>query len=376
MNLKEHRDNIDILDRQIVELLEKRFDYVKLVADYKLKNDMEIFDNKREGAVLNKIEALTKNSEYIPYTRDVYADIMNSSKNLQKNLISVSENSEQDFKRADCKSVAFQGVRGSYGEEAMLNYFGGNDFSSQNFRTFEMVAEAVVEKRADCGILPVENSSTGTVNVTMDLLAKYDLHIVGEYIMPISHNLVAKRGIDISDIKQVFSHEQGFLQCADFLKNHPDWEQIEYLNTAISAQMVSESDGNTRAAISSRRAADIYNLEILKEEINGSKFNSTRFLVFSAKPQIIPNADKISIMFSLPHRSGTLFDAMRLLNNQELNLLKIESRPGGKPWEYIFFIDFEGNLSEPRCKRAIDDLKNITGTFRLLGNYLKDSKTV
>ena len=382
INLEDARKNIDRYDDRIIDLLEKRLDCVVNIAKYKLENSMNIFDAEREKLILQKVGELTQNKEYAPYIKDTYTGIMDASKNFQKKLISAAAPAEKIYipikngEKPELVKVAYQGVPGSYSEEAMRCYF-KCEIDAANCKSFEQVADRVTSGEADYGILPIENSSTGAVVATVDLLAKYDLYITGEYVLPVRHNLVAKKGAELSGIKEVYSHEQGFLQCADFLKKYPDWEQIEYMNTAVSAKMVAESDGFEKAAIAGKRAAEIYGLDILAEGINGESQNSTRFVIFSKIPENKPSANKISVMFSLPHRSGTLFEAMRFISERGLNLLKIESRPLHRAnWEYAFFIDFEGNIREERCADAIKDLKNMTGTFRLLGNYEKDGKEI
>ena len=382
--MDEIRKKIDLCDREITKLLEERFSYVEEVGRYKLENNINIFDSTREVVVLDRISENIKDSTLIPYIRDIYTGIMDSSKSYQANLkrrdVGTSQNQQPET------IVAYQGVPGSYGEEAMLGFFrrvGVENVQGINYKSFEQVAETVISGKVKFGVLPVENSFTGTVTASMDLLVRDGLYIIGEYILPVCHNLMAKKGTKLEDIVEVYSHEQGFMQCTEFFAEHPEWIQTEYTNTAAAAKLVAESEGFEKAAVASSRAAEIYGLDIIVSNINGSRTNSTRFLILSNDfnssgqwQQNVP-ADKISVIFSLPHKSGSLFEALKIISQHGLNLLKIESRPSGRVnWEYMFFMDFEGELGEEQCRYAIDDLSAMAGALKVLGNYKKDDKEI
>lgn len=381
LDLNAVRNEIDACDREIVRLLEKRMDCVVQVAQYKLENGMEIFDGAREQKVLEKVVALTQNKAYAPHMKDTYVGIMDASKHFQKKMIDKAQRQQrqqtnQPAQIAQGLTVTYQGIPGSYGEEAMHCYF-GDEVNAYPCTRFDQVVADVLSGKADYGVLPVENSTMGSVVTTVDLLAKNELYIVGEYVLPVSHNLAVVPGTKLEDIQEVYSHEQALMQCGDFLKKYSDWNQISYVNTAISAKMVADGNDKSKASICSKRAAEIYGLEILAAGINGETKNATRFAVFARQPEENPAANKVSIMFALPHRSGTLLEAMQLITRRGLNLLKIESRPSHMVnWEYMFFIDFEGNPKDEACKAAIEDLKGLTGTFKLLGSYVKDGKVI
>lgn len=378
MDLNEVRKEIDACDKELVRLLEKRMDCVVQVAQYKLENNMEIFDGVREQKVLEKVAGLTQNKDYVPHMKDTYIGIMDASKQFQKKMIDQAHGQTQVPHRENKQglTVTYQGIPGSYGEEAMQCYF-GEGVNAYPCTRFDQVVEDVLSGKADYGVLPVENSTMGSVVTTVDLLAKNDLFIVGEYVLPICHNLAAVPGTKLEDIEKIYSHEQALMQCGAFLQQYPNWEQVSYVNTAVAAKMVADDGSKKKAVICSKRAAEIYGLEILKEGINGELQNSTRFAVFASKQEENPKANKISIMFALPHRSGTLLEAMQLITGRGLNLLKIESRPSHMVnWEYMFFIDFEGNPQEESCKAALADLRALTGTFKLLGSYVKDGKVI
>lgn len=376
LDLDEVRKQIDACDREIVPLLEKRMDCVVQVAKYKLEHGKAVFDSAREQKVLDKVGGLTENSNYVSCMKDTYIGIMDASKKLQMKMIDKAQQPQELWSAPDKENitVTYQGVPGSYGEEAMHCYF-GDEVKSYPCTHFEEVVADVLAGKADYGVLPVENSSAGSVVTTVDLLAKSDLYIVGEYILPISHNLAAVPGATMEDIREVYSHEQALMQCVDFLRQYPQWDQISYVNTAISAKMVAEEGNRAKAAVCSSRAAEIYGLEVLADGINGETMNATRFVIFGRQPEYTPMANKVSVMFTLPHKSGTLLKAIQLITGRGLNLLKIESRPSHKAnWEYMFFIDFEGNPQNEDCKGAIADLKNVTGTFKFLGSYIGDGR--
>lgn len=268
------------------------------------------------------------------------------------------------------KTVVFQGIQGSYSEEALNLYF-GDEVKSKNVLSFEDVFQDLNKGSSNYGVLPVENSSTGSIVDVFDLLAKNNCYIVGEELLKVDHCLMGIKGSTPGEIKEIYSHPQGFFQCREFLKNYPNCKHTPYYNTAISAKFVQESEDRTIAAIGSKRAAKLYGLEILKENINSNEFNSTRFIIIAKFLEFTDESNKTSIVFSLPHESGTLYKALTYFYENELNLLKIESRPmEDKPWEYMFFIDFAGNLKDANVKNALSKLEHYSTSFKTLGNYI------
>ena len=222
----------------------------------------------------------------------------------------------------------------------------------------------------DYGILPVENSSTGSVNEVYDLLRKYGCHINGEIVLKVKQNLLGVKGARMEDIKEVYSHSQGFQQSAEFFKEHSSWKLIPYHNTALGAKLVSEAGDISRAAVASERAAAIYGLDILKENLNFNSKNYTRFVIVGKDLELDESSDKISVVLTVRHKAGSLCDVLRLFSQEGLNLLKIESRPiMDKSWEYFFHLDFEGNLQDPHVSRIMDQIRSRTTYFKILGNY-------
>ncbi len=275
------------------------------------------------------------------------------------------------------QKVAFSGVEGSFTEEALTLFFKNNAGQMPEkicCEEFEDVFEAIRSGRADAGVLPLENSTTGSISATYDLLLRYGFYIKGEQTVSISHCLLGIPGATPETIKTVYSHSQGFEQSRGFLSAYPSWRLIPHHNTAISAKYVRDKDDETKAAIAAARAAEIYGLEILKEKIEDEKDNTTRFIIISKDPDPIPEADKVSLLLSLKHSSGSLYELLGYFAENGINLVKIESRPiKGKKWQYMFYLDFEGNVSTPEVKKAMELAKKNTDYFRLLGSYKKNS---
>lgn len=230
--------------------------------------------------------------------------------------------------------------------------------------------KAVANKEADFGVLPLENSSAGQVGDVYDLLTRYDNTIVGEYYLPVRHCLLGLKGADIDKIQTVYSHPQGLMQCGKFLNEHSSWQQISQANTAMAAQKVIKENNPKTAAIASETAAKLYGLEILEEGINDNKTNTTRFIIVSRKKCYRRDASKISIMFEIPHESGSLYTILSHMIYNDLNMTKIESRPiSEQPFEYRFFVDFEGNLADAAVENAILGIKEEAARLKILGNY-------
>ncbi len=271
------------------------------------------------------------------------------------------------------KTVCYCGVPGSYAEEAAYGYF-GDAAGYTTVKSFAQAFEEVVEGRANYAVLPVENSSTGSINEVYDLLSEFDCRIVGEYIVKVKHCLLTLPGVELSEIEEVFSHEQGLLQSGSFLEKYPNWKLSPVYNTAAAASMVKDSGKRSYAAIASYRAAEIYGLEIKAEKINFKQHNDTRFVVIARDFPKKSDGKKLSIMFSTPHYSGALCDVLLVFKKYNLNMIRLESRPiPDKNWEYMFFVDFLVSDSEPSTQedlsRALAELLLTTRMLRLLGQY-------
>lgn len=264
--------------------------------------------------------------------------------------------------------VFYQGVPGAFSEQATIAFF-GEQVRTENVPAFEDVLVALEEGRADYGVLPIENSSAGFVSGSYELLLRHDVFITGEKILKIEQSLLGLPGAEIGDIDTVYSHPQGLLQSKTFLSGY-DWKQIAYDNTAMAAQKVKQEGLKNQAAIASVRAAKLYGLTVLKEAINFANTNATRFFILRKGKVYQKNAKKITICFSLPHKSGTLYNILGHFIHNDINMTSIESSPlEDSPWEYKFFISFEGNLKEAHVRQAIDLIQRDTLYFKLLGNY-------
>jgi chorismate mutase/prephenate dehydratase len=264
--------------------------------------------------------------------------------------------------------VVYQGVEGAYQQMAVEKFF-GKDIDSYHVESFNDVALALNNGDADYGILPIENSSAGNVEGNYDILLKNDVCIVGEVIIPIEHALIGLPGTKKEEIEIVYSHPQGLMQCREYLEEMHA-KPISVSNTAVAAKKIVEEQDSSHAAIASTLAAQLYNLEILEEKINDQQNNYTRFVVLSKKRQFKKDANKVSISFSLPHESGTLYNALSHLIFNDLSMSNIESAPlRDREWEYRFFIDVSGNLRDPAMKNALRGIREESADFKILGNY-------
>jgi prephenate dehydratase len=273
--------------------------------------------------------------------------------------------------------VAFQGERGAYSEAASVAHF-GEVVQPLPCPSFEEVFEAVTGDSADQGIIPVENSLAGSIHRNYDLLLRYNLTIVGEVQIRIAHHLIAMPGVNLAELRRVYSHPQALAQCERSLdKLLPHVERVPTYDTAGSVKMLREEDIRDGAAIASRRAADIYDMTVLRDDLEDNPENYTRFLILNQQ-SVVPNgAVKTSIVFSMDNVPGALFKSLAVFALRDIDLTKIESRPlrgthrspAGKRWQYFFYIDFVGSIHDVHCRNALNHLQEITSFFRVLGSY-------
>lgn len=374
-NLKQLRDRLDEIDRQIAGLYEKRMEICHEVGEIKSKIKKPVYDKIRELEKLHQVKELMKNENYKLGVEELYSQLLTQSRKLQYQIM-VQEGNGYDtgysmtetFHIGD-KKVVFQGIIGAYSEAAALGFF-GNEVKKFHVDTFKEAILAVQNKEAIFGVLPIENSSAGTVLDVYDLLSEYEISIVGEIVIPISHMLCGIDGATVDDIQRVYSHPQAIMQCSDYLEKHAYMEAIGVANTAVAAREVNEAKDSKRAAICSEEAAKLYCLSILEREINMSKENETRFVILSNQRLYRKDASKLSICFELTHEPGSLYRVLSHVIFNGLNMTKIESRPvKNKPWEYKFFLDFEGNLSDGEVQNALLGIKEESIHLKILGNY-------
>jgi len=263
--------------------------------------------------------------------------------------------------------VAFQGEPGAYSEQAVFNYYG--DVETLPCESFDVMFDSVVSGKSDAALAPIENSLAGSIHQNYDLLLRHDLHIVGEYLLRVQHCLIGFPDVQKSDITKAISHPQALGQCAAYLRNLGIKPETVY-DTAGSVKLLKASGERTTAAIASRRAAELYEMQIIEEGIEDNPENYTRFLVVQREAIIPVGEAKTSIVFTLKNMPGALFKALSVFALRDIDLTKIESRPlQGKPWEYLFYIDFIGSTSDDVSKRALDHLGEYAMTLRVLGSY-------
>jgi prephenate dehydratase len=264
--------------------------------------------------------------------------------------------------------VAYQGVPGAFSEMASLQF--APDGEVVGFLTFEQAFEAVIDGSCTHACLPVENSLAGSINQTYDLLTDSVLHVVGEQVVRVHHNLLARAGTGLEDVQRVYSHPQALAQCQGFIRKHK-LEAVTDFDTAGAAKVLSENGGNGKAAIASKRAAEIYGLEVLAESIEDTDFNYTRFFILGHEEAPRgPGAHKTSLVLATRHRPGDLVTCLEVFPRNDINITKIESRPRrDKPWSYLFYIDVEGHVADPNLTRALPDLMRKAAFVKFLGSY-------
>ncbi len=372
--LEELRAEIDKIDSELLPLFLRRMKLSSEVADYKRSVGKAVLDSDRERQVLKDKMALVDDKRLQNEVYEFYAAIMSISRERQtKELVGYNRTMVEDMlspkPKVENPQIVFYGADGSYTEQAAVRYF-GEDVKRRNVPTFDSAFAALDGGEADYAVLPIENSYTGTIADVIDLLAKYGYFITGEVDVPIRHCLLGIKGAKLSDIKTVYSHEQGLMQCREFLKSLGDVELKEFYSTSRSAQKVAEENDKSKAAIAGLQNAELYGLEVLAADINNSVKNTTRFIIVSKNLELDESCDKISAAFTLPHKSGELHRILACFARGDLNLVKLESRPlYDRNFEYMFFVDYSGNLLDEHVRRTTNNVIEGTGEFKLLGNY-------
>ena len=351
MDLKDLREQIDSIDNEIVRLFQERMKVAAGVAEYKKANGKAILDKARERQKLNDIVEKTdenfKSYMHVLYSlifelsRSYQGRLINAGTGLQKRIEDAVENTEKLFpKRAE---VACQGVEGAYSQIACEKLFAMPNI--MYFNSFEGVFAAIDQGLCRYGVLPIENSTAGSVNKIYDLMIKYDFSIVRSTRIKVDHNLLAKKGVKLGDIKEIFSHEQAISQCAEFLKKLTGVKVTACENTAVAAKMVAESERSDVAALSSRTCAELYDLACIEEAVQDKGNNHTRFICISKKLEIYPGADKTSIMIMTDHKPGALYKLLSRFYALGINLTKLESRPlPDRDFEFMFYFDLETSV--------------------------------
>ncbi|WP_330374270.1 prephenate dehydratase [Lachnoclostridium sp. An14] len=374
LDLQEIRGQLDVIDRELVALYEKRMKLCGEVAEFKIATGKPVYDGEREKQKLEAVAAMA-GEEYRRGAVELFTQIMTISRRLQYRLLAENGKTvDTGFTQVDQipvkgAKVVYQGVEGAYSHEATMEYF-GEDVDAYHVKTWEEAMKAVESGQADYAVLPIENSSAGAVSDNYDLLIKYHNYIVAEVFLPVKHALLGVPGGSMEQIHTVFSHPQALMQCSEFLNSHGEWSQISVENTAVAAKKVLEENDPSQAAVASEAAARLYGLTVLREGINYNKDNVTRFIVVARHPVYRKDAGKISLCFELPHRSGTLYNMLSNFIYNDVNMFMIQSRPiPGRNWEYRFFVDIEGRLDDPAVNNALKGIAEESATLRVLGNY-------
>ncbi len=350
MDISELRDEIDYIDKQILELLNKRALTAKEIGMLKQRSAKHTYIPEREMQVLNKLTEANRGPLPNQSIRSIYREIISASRAL-----------EQPF------TIAYWGPSATNTHMASIRKFGSAcTFIPED--TIPDVFTEVEKERADYGVVPVENSTEGVINHTLDTFLTSKLKICSEIYLPITHNLLSLAD-DLSEIKRVYSIPTAAAQCRNWLRAHlPDVELIDVSTTAKGAQLCSAD--KTSAAIAASLAAEVYGLKLLEEHIEDNPQNRTRFLVVGSSEPAPSGKDKTSIMFSVQHKAGSLFRAMSVFDKYDINLTMIESRPTKlTPWEYVFFIDCQGHIKDQPMQKALNALHEYTLFITVLGSY-------
>lgn len=373
--LSKIREEIDEIDSQIAALYEARMRLTGEVAEYKLSVGKPVLDKTREKEKLEKVKGLVQSEENRYGVGELFEQIMALSRRRQyQMMIQHGQGRDMGFTQVDrlpfeTNKVVYQGTEGAYSQLAMKAYF-GEEIDSYHVETWRDAMEAISSGQADYAVQPIENSSAGIVGENFDLLVEYDNCIAAEQTIKVEHALLGLPGSSLSDITHVYSHPQALMQSVDFLEQHKDWKQKKMKNTAVAAKKIVEDGLNCQAAIASTVTAEIYGLDILQNNINYSDENSTRFIIVSGKKICLKEAKKVSICFEISHESGSLYHMLSHFIFNNLNMVKIESRPiKDKSFEYRFFVDMEGNLGDGAVQNALKGLKEGALYLKVLGNY-------
>lgn len=374
MELKDYRAQIDVVDDQIVRLFQERMDIAAKIAAFKKENGLPILQTAREREKLADVSSKAR-EDMQSYLRVLYSLLFELSRTYQEkghrtplyeSIANAIENTPRLFPRT--ASVACQGVEGAYSQLACEKLFASP--SIQYFRNFDGVFSAIETGFCRYGILPIENSTAGSVKKVYDLMVSHNFNIVRSIRLKVDHCLLAKNGVKLEDIREIFSHEQAISQCAGFLKTLPNVKITRCDNTAAASQMVALSDRKDIAALSSRMCAELYGLQNLKASVQDEGNNHTRFLCISKEPEIYPGADKTTIMMVLSHKPGSLYKVLARLYALGINLLKLESRPlPDRDFEFMFYLDLETSVYSEEFVQLICEIGNICEDFKYLGSY-------
>ena len=376
MDLKDYRAQLDTIDDQMTALFKQRMEVSKEVAAYKRANGLPTLDAGRERALLGKVGEQA-GEELADYTQSVYRTILAAGRSYQNACSGVPSKVYETIRKAldttpdlfpQRAMVACQGVEGAYSQIACDSIFKAPTILY--FNTFEHVFKAVESGMCQYGVLPIENSTAGSVNAIYDLMTQHNFSIVRSARLKVNHNLLTKHGVKKEEIKEIFSHQQAISQCAGYLSTLKGVKVTVVENTALAAQMVAQSDRRDVAALSSRFCGELYGLNLLEQNVQDQDNNYTRFICISKNPEIYPGADRTSLMMTLPHKPGSLYNVLSKFYALGINLRKLESRPlPDREFEFMFYFDLECSVYAPEMERIFRDLEEESEHFRYLGTY-------
>jgi len=364
------RKSLDDIDQVLVSALGERARLARQIARVKADGDGPVRDTDRETALLQHRSTLGERLGLDPaFVRRIFREILDDSVRRQQDALQSSPaDAEQEMK------VSFQGTEGAYGHQAALQHFAVSRRSIvfKAYATFREMLEAVVEGHTDRAMLPIENTTAGSVYESYDLLLRFNLALVGEEIVDVRHCLLGVADVPLASLRRIHSHPQALSQCSEFLAALKQCEGVSAGNTALAAKLVRELNDPTQAAIASEEAGAHFGLHVLKRDIANQPVNYTRFVVVAAAPaECDPRiAAKVSMVLATRHEHGALVRCLNVIADEGLNVTKLESRPRpGTPWEYVFYVDVEGHLASPRMQAALAGLAERTVFLKVLGCY-------
>lgn len=379
MELADYRAEIDRIDAELVRLFTSRMQVSADVAEYKRKTSMNVYDPSRERALLDKISELA-GSEFEDYARTLYATMLDLSRSYQHKQLGNTSRLYGEITDAikntsplfpERTTVACQGVEGAYSQIASEKLFRAPNIMF--FSDWEKVFDAIDAGMCRYGVIPIENSTAGSVKKVYDLMISKNFKIVRTVRIKIDHNLLAKEGVRPEEIREIFSHEQAISQCQGFLaREYPNAKITRVENTATAAKMVSESERRDVASLSSRSCASQYGLRVLRSSVQDNGNNHTRFICITNSLEVYPGADRTTLMIVTPHKPGALYRILSRFNSLGINLLKLESRPiPDRDFEFMFYFDLEAPVYSSKFAQLLSELERECDEFTYLGSYME-----
>ena len=375
LDLLEIRKQLDEVDAQMVRLFEERMALSMDVAKSKLASGKAVYDGQREKEKLAALEKMTEGDFNRQAVRELFTQLMTIGRKRQYQYLAEHGKALDlgfcpvDSLKKEGVRVVYQGVEGAYSHGAAIQFFGA-DTPMYHVPSWEDAMVEVEQGRADYAVLPIENSSAGAVSNNYDLLMKHSNYIVAETQLRVTHALLGLPQARLDDIKTVYSHPQALMQCSEYLNSHKEWSQISVENTAVAARKITADGKADQAAVASEIAGSLYGLKVLAPAINYNKNNVTRFIIISPKAVYCRDAGKVSLCFEAPHISGSLYNMLGNFIYNQVNMLRIESRPiEGRSWEYRFFVDIEGSLEDAAVQNALKGIAEEAASLRILGTY-------